>query len=79
MGHFFIRVKTHLGFQICPCTTDIHHTQCQVGEGVKYAFLDWYIKNTFSEREMNGSGLIVYLIREHDFFKDSSHHIELIP
>ena len=79
VGEFLVQLKSYEGFQICPWSTDIHHTQCRAGGGVKYASLDWNIRNLESNREMSGPGLAVHLIREHHFFEgfDSPHRVDV--
>ena len=68
-GKYLVKLKVFTGFQICPWTKDIHHSQCQEGGGVKYASIDWWIRNNITGQELSGSGLIVHLIRAHRFFE----------
>jgi len=66
---FHTTVEVFTGFQICPWATDIHHGQCTIGGGSRFANLHWCIKNTRTGQEMCGPGLIVHLIRDHQFFE----------
>lgn len=68
-GNFYVRVVRYRGFQICPWARDIHHAQCDAGGGVEYGSVDWRIRNLRTGQEMFGPGLIVHLIREHNFFE----------
>ena len=69
IGNFEIKVTVYPGFQMCPWSPDIHHAQCTAGGGVRYASIDWCIRNLHSGKEMCGPGLVVHLIRDHHFFE----------
>ena len=65
----FIHVVVWKGFQICPWTVDPRQGQCTEGGGVRFASIDWRIRNKRFGSEVRGPGLIVHLIRDHHFFE----------
>lgn len=69
IGHFDVKVTVYPGFQICPWSPDIHHGQCDVGSGARYASIEWFIRNLNTWRKACGPGLAVHLIRDHHFFQ----------
>lgn len=62
-------VHRYQGFQICPWAPDPHRTQCTAGLGVRHASIDWRITNLETGDEMRGPGLVIHLIRDHEFFE----------
>lgn len=69
VGHFEVAVTVFTGFQMCPWSPDPDQGQCCAGKGVQYGHLDWSITNRRIRMKMQGSGLLVHLIREHHFFE----------
>ncbi len=69
VSDYEVAITCYSGFQICPWSPDIHHSQCMAGGGVRYASIDWEIHNLRSGQTMRGPGLIVHLIRAHRFFE----------
>jgi hypothetical protein len=78
-GHFDVRISVVKGFQMCPWTEDPHGGQCRAGGGVRYASLDWRIRNLRADRAMQGPGLAVHLIRDHAFFEGPQSPYRLDP
>ncbi len=78
IGALECRVQVHQGFQICPWASDPHRAQCSAGLGVRHASVDWWIVNREIGEEMSGPGLVVHLIRDHNFFEGrlSPHRID---
>jgi hypothetical protein len=66
---FEVQVTMYNGFQLCPWTSNLHGGQCTAGGGVRYASLDWNIRNLKTQQQMRGPGMIVHLIRDHHFFE----------
>jgi hypothetical protein len=64
-----VSVEVYRGFQMCPWSPAPDAHQCTAGGGVRFASLDWRIRNRRSGREMRGPGLAVHLIRDHHFFE----------
>jgi hypothetical protein len=64
-----IRITRFKGFQLCPWTSTPIHGQCTIGGGVQYGSIDWLVRNKNNKTELKGPGLIVHLIRDHDFFE----------
>jgi hypothetical protein len=69
VGQLECRVQVYQGFQICPWARDPRRGQCSAGQGVRHGSIDWRIRNRATGEEMQGSGLIVHLIRDHHFFE----------
>lgn len=69
IGDYAVTIKRYRGFQMCPWSLDIHHSQCMAGGGVSHASIDWEIRDRRTEIAMDGPGLIVHLIRDHHFFE----------
>lgn len=69
IGEYEVTIKRYSGFQMCPWSPDVHRSQCMAGGGVRYASVDWQIRDRLSGRTMRGPGLIVHLIRAHHFFE----------
>lgn len=67
-GKFRVEVEIFTGFQICPWAEDPHHSQCTAGQGVRHASLNWLIANLETGLRLRGPGLLVHLIRDHEFF-----------
>jgi hypothetical protein len=67
--HFRVRAEVFKGFQLCPWVPDLTSGQCTLGGGVRYGSVDWRIRNQRTGQEMAGSGLLVHLIRDHEFFE----------
>jgi hypothetical protein len=69
IGKVECHIMIHPGFQICPWSSDPHHSQCTIGVGVRHASVDWVIHNMSTRKKLSGPGLIVHLIRDHHFFE----------
>ena len=69
IGALECQVQVHQGFQICPWAPDPHRAQCDAGLGVRHASVDWRIANVETAEEMKGPGLVIHLIRDHEFFE----------
>jgi hypothetical protein len=65
--HFETVITAYKGLQMCPWSPDPHHAQCSAGSGVRYASLEWRIRNLRTNHVMSGPGLAVHLIRDHHF------------
>jgi hypothetical protein len=68
-GALQCQVQVHQGFQICPWARDPDRAQCDAGLGVSHASIDWRITNLETAEEMKGPGLVIHLIRDHEFFE----------
>jgi hypothetical protein len=68
-GSLQCRVQIHQGFQICPWASDPRRGQCTAGGGVRHASVEWSIINVATGETLRGPGLIVHLIRDHQFFE----------
>jgi hypothetical protein len=68
-NRFEVQVTMYNGFQLCPWTPNPHGGQCMAGGGVRYASLDWNIRNLKTQQQMRGPGMIVHLIKDHHFFE----------
>jgi hypothetical protein len=79
VGNFSSNIKLFTGFQMCPWSPDIHHSQCTAGGGVDYGSIDWHIKNLRTAEELRGPGLAVHLIRDHHFFEGISSPYRVDP
>ncbi|MGH2911390.1 MAG: hypothetical protein ACRDJ3_02825 [Solirubrobacteraceae bacterium] len=64
-----VAVELYTGFQICPWALEPDSGQCTAAGGVRHGSIDWRIRNLQSGEELRGPGLIVHLIRAHDFFE----------
>lgn len=69
VGPYAIRLQRYKGNQICPFAPEPHDNPCQHGGGVRYASIDWRIRNARSGEGLTGPGLIVHLIGAHNFFE----------
>lgn len=69
IGAVECRVQVHQGFQICPWAPDPDRRQCDAGLGVRHASIDWRITNLETAEELRGPGLVIHLIRDHEFFE----------
>jgi hypothetical protein len=79
IGLFEIRMKKFRGGQLCPWSQGKDHKQCTAGGPVRYASLDWEIKNRKIDLTVSGPGLIVHLIRDHHFFEGLSSPYRVDP
>jgi hypothetical protein len=66
---FDIRIELFTGFQICPWAPDPHSGQCTAAGGVRHASVEWHLRNRRTGERLSGPGMIVHLIRAHDFFE----------
>jgi hypothetical protein len=69
IGAVECRIQVHQGFQICPWASDPGRRQCDAGLGVRHASIDWRLTNLETGEELTGPGLVVHLIRDHEFFE----------
>ncbi len=69
VGRYMIRVQRYKGPQICPFAPEPFENPCPAGEVIRFASIDWSIKNTRNHVQLSGPGLIVYLIGAHSFFE----------
>jgi hypothetical protein len=69
IGALECQVQVNQGFQICPWAPNPDRSQCDVGLGVRHASIDWRIINLETSEEMKGPGLVIHLIRDHEFFE----------
>jgi hypothetical protein len=67
--HTRIYVVAYKGYQLCPWSVDPDEGQCTAAGGVRFASLDWTIRDERTGRQLRGPGLIVHLIRGHHFFE----------
>jgi len=67
--HYNIGVQRYKGPQICPFAPQPHENPCPAGGHIRFASIDWDIKNTRSCVRLSGPGLIVHLIGAHTFFE----------
>lgn len=74
-----IKLSIYPGFQICPWSENIHHEQCNFGSGVKYGSIDWIITNKLEGITVSGSGLLVHLIGDHNFFEGKQSPFRIDP
>lgn len=79
IDQFEVAVTIFTGFQICPWSPDPDQGQCQAGSGVQYGHLDWNILNTNNKMQLQGSGLLVHLIRDHHFFEGRQSPYRISP
>ncbi len=68
-GRWAVSIELYTGFQICPWAPDPHHSQCTAAGGVTHGSIDWRVRNLDTGEELRGPGLIVHLIRAHEFFE----------
>ena len=69
IGHYEVRLNRYKGVQICPFAPQPHENPCPAGGGVRFASIDWDIRNTRTGSRLSGPGLIVHLIAAHAFFE----------
>jgi hypothetical protein len=69
LGQYEVRLQRYKGVQICPFAPEPHENPCPAGGGVRFASIDWDIKNTRTGSRISGPGLIVHLIAAHGFFE----------
>jgi hypothetical protein len=69
IGALECQVQVLQGFQICPWAPDPDRRQCDAGLGVRHASIDWRITDLETAEEMRGPGLVIHLIRDHEFFE----------
>jgi len=67
--HYNIGVQRYKGPQIFPFAPQPHENPCPAGGHIRFASIDWDIKNTRSCVRLSGPGLIVHLIGAHTFFE----------
>jgi hypothetical protein len=78
-GNFTVEVEILTGFQICPWAPDPHHSQCTAGQGVRHASANWRIVNLETGQRLQGPGLIVHLMREHEFLLGCQSPLRVSP
>jgi hypothetical protein len=78
-GRFRVEVEILTGFQICPFAADPHHSQCTAGRGVRHASANWRIANLETGQRLQGPGLIVHLVRDHEFFLGPGSPLRVSP
>lgn len=69
VGHYDVRVRRYKGPQICPFAPQPHENPCPAGSDIRFASIDWDIRNTRSHVRLSGPGLIIHLIGAHTFFE----------
>ena len=69
IGRYKVRLQRYKGVQICPFAPQPHENPCPAGGGIRFASIDWDIKNTRTGSGISGPGLIVHLIAAHAFFE----------
>lgn len=69
VGHHKVRLQRYKGVQICPFAPQPHENPCPAGDGIRFASIDWDIRNTRTGSRLSGPGLIVHLIAAHTFFE----------
>jgi len=69
VGRYKVRLQRYKGVQICPFAPQPHENPCPAGGGIRFASIDWDIKNTRTGPGISGPGLIVHLIAAHGFFE----------
>jgi hypothetical protein len=69
VGQYEVRLKRYKGVQICPFAPQPHENPCPAGGGVRFASIDWEIRNARTGSRISGPGLIVHLIAAHGFFE----------
>lgn len=79
VGHFTVTLTTFSGFQICPWSPNPDQGQCRAGGGVRYGHLDWRITNEKRQITAQGPGLLVHLIRDHQFFEGKASPYRISP
>lgn len=66
---FRINVQRYKGPQVCPFAPEPFENPCPVGGVIRFASIDWEIRNTHNNVPLAGPGLIVHLIGAHSFFE----------
>ena len=79
LGHYEVRLQRYKGVQICPFAPQPHENPCPAGGGVRFASIDWDIRNTRTGSRTSGPGLIVHLIAAHSFFEGPQSPYRVAP
>lgn len=69
VGPYRIAVQRYKGPQICPFAPEPFENPCPTGGPIRFASIDWDIRNAQSKVRLSGPGLIVHLIGAHSFFE----------
>ncbi len=67
--HYKVHVQRYKGPQICPFAPQPYENPCSAGGGLRFASIDWDIRNARNRVRLSGPGLIVHLIGAHTFFE----------